>query len=416
MHPTSLPSGTRSLLITLTLVGLNLPAPAHDWPQWRGPDRDGRSRETNLLRKWPAEGPPLAWKVRNTGEGFSSLSIANGIIYTLGDLRDGCHVIALKEADGSPAWKTRTGESGGHRGYPGPRSTPTVDDGQIFALDQHSNLVCLNTGNGEKVWSVNLQDDFGGKMMSGWRWSESPLVDGESVICTPGGSKGTVLALSRKTGKKLWQTSEWTDPAGYSSVIIATIHGVRQYVQLTGQSVAGIDPKSGKVLWRADRPGKTAVITTPVIRENIVWVTSAYGVGCNAFRIDRKDGEWSTEEIYASRKFSNHHGGAIELKGHVFGSSGGNFACMDIKSGELSYRERSVGKGSTVYADGHFYLRSENGPMSLIEISTEKLKEVSSFEQPGRSEKKAWPHPVIANGKLYLRDQDLLLCYDISAK
>ncbi|MDP7495290.1 MAG: PQQ-binding-like beta-propeller repeat protein, partial [Roseibacillus sp.] len=163
MHPTSLPSGTRSLLITLTLVGLNLPAPAHDWPQWRGPDRDGRSRETNLLRKWPAEGPPLAWKVRNTGEGFSSLSIANGIIYTLGDLRDGCHVIALKEADGSPAWKTRTGESGGHRGYPGPRSTPTVDDGQIFALDQHSNLVCLNTGNGEKVWSVNLQDDFGGK-------------------------------------------------------------------------------------------------------------------------------------------------------------------------------------------------------------------------------------------------------------
>ena len=150
--------------------------------------------------------------------------------------------------------------------------------------------------------------------------------------------------------------------------------------------------------------------------ENIVWVTSAYGVGCNAFRIDRKDGEWSTEEIHSSRKFANHHGGVIELEGHVFGSSGGTFACMEIKSGELVYRERSAGKGATVYADGHFYLRSENGPVALIEASSQELKEVSSFDQPERSDKKAWPHPVIANGKLYLRDQDLLLCYDISAK
>ena len=416
MHRPCFPAGLRPLLLTLALPGLSLPASAHDWPQWRGPNRDGRSQETNLLRKWPADGPPLAWKARTAGTGFSSISVSKGTIYTLGALADGCHVIALKEADGAQIWKTRTGESGGHRGYPGPRSTPTVDGGQIFALDQHSNLVCLDATNGEKAWSVNLQDDFGGEMMSGWRWSESPLVDGESVICTPGGSKGTVLALSRKTGKKLWQTSEWTDPAGYSSVIIATIHGVRQYVQLTGKSVAGIDPKSGKVLWRAGRSGKTAVITTPVIRENIVWVTSAYGVGCNAFRIDRKDGEWSTEEIHSSRKFANHHGGVIELKGHVFGSSGGTFACMDIKSGELVYRERSAGKGATVYADGHFYLRSENGPVALIEASTEELKEVSSFEQPGRSDKKAWPHPVISNGKLYLRDQELLLCYDISAK
>ncbi|MFP6883737.1 MAG: PQQ-binding-like beta-propeller repeat protein, partial [Roseibacillus sp.] len=251
MRPASLPSGTRPLLLTLALVGLSLPAPAHDWPQWRGPDRDGRSQETNLLREWPAEGPPLAWKVRTAGGGFSSISIANGTIYTLGDLADGCHLIALKETDGSPVWKTKVGESGGHRGYPGPRSTPTVNGGQIFALDQHSNLVCLDAGNGDKVWSINLQDDFGGKMMSGWRWSESPLVDEESVICTPGGGKGTVLALNRKTGRKLWQTSEWTDAAGYSSVIIATINDVRQYVQLTGKSVAGIDPKSGKVLWRA---------------------------------------------------------------------------------------------------------------------------------------------------------------------
>ena len=410
------PACLSPVLLALAVPCLSLPAPAEDWPQWRGPNRDGRSGESDLLKKWPADGPPLAWKARTAGGGFSSIAVSKGIIYTLGDLTEGCHVLALKEADGSVVWKTRTGESGGHRGYPGPRSTPTVDGGQVFALDQHSNLVCLNASDGEKIWSVNLQDEFEGKMMSGWRWSESPLVDGESVICTPGGSKGSVVALSRKTGKTLWQTSEWTDPAGYSSVIIATINDVRQYVQLTGKSVVGIDPTSGKILWQAERPGKTAVITTPVVHENIVWVTSSYGVGCNAFRIEKKDGKWSAEEIHSSRKFANHHGGVIELKGHVFGSSGGTFACMNIKSGELIYRERSAGKGATVYADGHFYLRSENGPVALIEASSKELKEVSSFEQPERSDKKAWPHPVIANGKLYLRDQDLLLCYDLSVK
>lgn len=400
----------------LTVGGLSLPATAEDWPQWRGPGRDGRSLETDLLEKWPEGGPPLAWKARTAGAGFSSISVAKNLIYTLGDLPDGCHVIALKEADGSLVWKTRTGEAGGHRGYPGPRSTPTVDGGEVFALDQHSNLTCLNAANGKKAWTVNLQDDFDGKMMSGWRWSESPLVDGESVVCTPGGVNGTVVALNRKTGRKLWQTSEWTDPTGYSSIIIASIHGTRQYVQLTGKSLAGIDPQSGKILWKAERVGKTAVITTPVVHENIVWVTSSYGVGCHAFEITKNGGKWSAAEIHSSRKFANHHGGVIELDGHVFGSTGGSFACMNIRTGELIYRERSAGKGATTFADGHFYLRSENGPVALIKASAKELKEISSFDQPERSEKKSWAHPVVANGKLYLRDQDLLLCYDISVK
>lgn len=417
MTTSLLPASTRSVGLGVLLAGLLAPcALASDWPQWRGPNRDGRSGETGLLEKWPENGPPLAWKVRGLGAGFSSLSVANGRIISLGDLADGCHVIALKEADGSPAWKTKVGEAGGHGGYPGPRSTPTVDGGQVFALDQHSHLVCLDAATGAKVWTVNLEKEFGGRMMSGWRWSESPLVDGETVVCTPGGKDGTLLALDRKTGKKRWQTTDWTDPAGYSSVIVATIDGVRQYVQLTGQSVAGVDPETGKVLWKADRPGKTAVIATPVVDGNVVFVTSSYGVGCNGFQVKRNGNDWSAEEIYASTKFANHHGGVISLGGHVYGSSGGNFACMDIKSGELAYRNRSAGKGATVYADGHFYLRAEHGPVALIEASSDELKEVSRFEQPERSDRQAWPHPVVANGKLYLRDQDLLLCYDIAAK
>lgn len=386
---------------------------ADDWAGWRGPNRDAKSQETGLMKQWPDDGPPLAWKIEGIGIGYSSVSIAGGKIYTLGDLEDGNYLIALNESDGSPAWRTKIGEAGGHKNYKGPRSTPTVDGNQVFALNQHSDLACLDVKSGELIWSVNLVENFGGKMMSGWKYSESPLVDGDQLICTPGGNQGTLLALDRKTGNKLWQTEDWTDTAGYSSVIIATIGGVRQYVQLTGRSVAGVDPENGDILWKADREGKTAVIATPVVDNDIVFVTSSYGIGCNAFKITNRNGTWDTEELYANEEIANHHGGVVLLDGHVFGSSGGTFRCLDLESGELDFKDRSVGKGATVYADGHLYLRSENGGVALIEATTEGLKEKSRFDQPFRSSNKAWPHPVIANGKLYLRDQDILLCYDV---
>lgn len=393
-----------------------VPCAAGDWPQWRGPDRDAKSEESGLLKEWPAEGPPLAWKARGVGGGFSSIAVAKGTIYTLGDLEDGSYVIALKESDGSPMWKARIGEAGGHRNYPGPRSTPTVDGGRLFALNQHSDLACLDAASGKRIWSVNLMEDFGGKMMSGWRYSESPLVDGDRVVCTPGGRDGTLLALDRESGRKLWQTSDWADPAGYSSVIIATIDGTRQYIQLTGKSLAGIEPATGRILWRADRAGKTAVISTPVVDGNAVFVTSAYGIGCNAFRVGKKGGAWKAEEMYANKEVSNHHGGVILLDGHVYGSSAATFRCLEVASGKLAWMGRSAGKGSTVYADGRFYLRGESGPVALIEATPEELREKGRFEQPERSDKRAWPHPVVANGKLYLRDQDLLLCYDVREK
>lgn len=403
-------------LPTFLILILSAAAWGDDWSQWRGPNRDAKSKETGLLDEWPADGPPLAWKARGVGFGFSSLSIANGKIFTLGDLDDGSYAIALNEVDGALCWKTKLGEAGGHRKYPGARSTPTVDGGQVFALNQHADLVCLDAESGREIWSVNLVKDFGGKMMSGWKYSESPLVDGDRLICTPGGKDGTLLALQRNNGKKLWQTSDWTDPAGYSSVVIATIDGTRQYIQLTGRSVAGIDPNSGKLLWQAEREGRTAVVATPVVADDIVFVTSSYGVGCNAFRVGRDGGQWTAEELYANREIANHHGGVVLLDGHIYGSSGGTFRCLDLKNGELAYNERSAGKGATVYADGHLYLRGEAGPVALIEATPDGLREKSRFDQPDRSDKKAWSHPVVANGKLYLRDQDLLLCYDVSKK
>ena len=401
------------LVLSFVTIEFNFTAKAGDWPQWRGSDRDGISKEKGLLEKWPEGGPALSWKATGLGVGFSSVAVSKGVIYTLGDLADGSCVIALSEKDGSVIWKSRIGDAGGHKGYPGTRSTPTVDGGQVFALNQHSDIACVDAVSGKLLWKKNLVTDFGGKMMSGWKYSESPLVDEDRVICTPGGKNGTLVALSRKTGVKLWQTSEWTDSAGYSSVVIATIHGVRQYIQLTGASVAGVDPETGKVLWKAERPGKTAVITTPVIDGDVVFVTSGYGVGCNGFRITKEGTDWSTQEIYANTNLANHHGGVVLIDGHVYGSTGGTFRCVAIKSGEELFKERSVGKGSTLYAGGRFILRSEKGPVALIEATPEGMKEISQFEQPDRSGSRAWPHPVVANGKLYLRDQDILLSYDV---
>ena len=391
-------------------------AQAEDWPQWRGSERDGISREKGLLQAWPEGGPKLAWKTQGLGVGYSSVSVTGGKIYTLGDLDDGSYAIAIKESDGSPVWKTQIGEAGGHRGYPGTRATPTVQDGKVFVLNQFSDLACLDAETGKLIWKKNLVSDFGGKMMSGWKYSESPLVDGGKVVVTPGGRNGTLLALDSKTGNKIWQTEEWQDTAGYSSVIIATIHGTRQYIQLTGKSVAGIDPDSGKVLWKGDRPGKTAVVPTPVVKDDIVFVTSAYGVGCNGFRISKEGESWSAEELYANKSIANHHGGVILVDGHVYGSSGGTFRSVNIETGDLNFTERSAGKGATVYADGRYYLRAENGPVALLEATPEGLKEHGRFNQPDRSKHKAWPHPVVSNGKLYLRDQDLLLAYEVSAK
>ena len=414
---------TLTLSITATL--------ADDWPQWRGPNRDAICKEKNLLTEWPAEGPPIAWRVNEAGSGFSSVAVANGIVYTLGDfeeghrafkgatipLNEGSHVIAFSEKNGDGLWVARIGDAGGHRKYPGTRGTPTVDGGQVFVLNQHGDVACLDAKGGRMKWVKNIVSEFGGKMMSGWKYSESPLVDDERVVVTPGGAKGTMLALNRDTGEKIWQTSEWTDPAGYSSIIIATIHGTRQYVQLTGKSIAGVDPASGKLLWKADRLGKTAVIPTPVVKDDIVFVTSGYGIGCNGFRVAKDGDQWSAEEIYANTEIANHHGGVVLVDGHVYGATGSTFRCVDIKDGESAFRERSVGKGSTLFIGGsRFILRSEGGPVALIEASPDGMKEISKFEQPDRSEHRAWPHPVVANGKLYLRDQDLLLCYDLGAK
>jgi len=404
-------------LTTLILLSTLFSISAADWPQWRGPNRDGISAETGLLKKWPDGGPPLKWKAINLGGGYTAPAVAAGRIIGTGYRGEMEIVWALDEKTGKELWSTEIASANREIDYgEGPRATPAIDGDRVYTLGAGGNLVCLDAKTGKISWKHDLPKDFGGKMMSDWGYSESPLVDGDSVLCTPGGSKGTVVALNKTNGKLIWQSSELTDSAAYTSLVPCNLGGRKQYVTLTGDSIAGIDAKTGKVLWQTDRRGKTAVVPTPVMSGNYIWVSSGYGVGSHLFEIQENGGVFKAEEVYASRKLKNDHGGAIRVGDHVYAASGPVFVCMELKTGDVTWKERSVGNCSLTYADGHLYLRGERGPLALIQPNPEEYIEKSRFVQPHRSDKKSWAHPVIANGQLLLRDQDMLLSFDVRAK
>ena len=389
---------------------------ADPWPQWRGIHRDGKSAETGLLKEWPAEGPPLVWKIDTLGEGYSTPSVVGGKIFGVGYRGADEFAWALNEKNGLTIWETRISPAAREDiGYAhGPRSTPTVDGKDVFTLGAGGHLTCLDAASGSVRWQTNLKEDFGGEMMSRWGYSESVLVDGNQVICTPGGEKGAVVCLNRQTGRPMWRTRQLRDAAAYTSILKTTIHGIDQYISLTGKTLAGIDPSTGKLLWKIERKGKTAVIPTPICRGNQIFVTSAYNIGCNLFEIERKNGQFFAKENYANNAVENHHGGVIRIGDYLYASNGPTIVCLEMATGKVAWEERSVGKGSLTYADGHLYLRSERGPIALIEANPKEYIEKGRFEQPNRSRRRSWPHPVIANGRLLLRDLNQLFCYNLT--
>jgi outer membrane protein assembly factor BamB len=394
---------------------------SEDWPQWNGKNRDGKSADTGLLAEWPAAGPKLVWKSSGFGAGYSSIAVVGDRLYTMGDKDDSGWVIAASTDIGKVIWSTKVGKSGspGVPGYdfPGPRSTPTVDGNLIFTLDPWGELICLSAADGKEQWRKNLVKDLGGSPPT-WGFSESPLVDGEQVVVTPGGSKGALAAFNKTSGELIWQSKEFTDPAHYSSIVTAEIGGARQYIQLTPDHVVGISPKDGSVLWKASRHGNIAVIPTPLVSGNEIYVTSGYGAGCNLFKVTSADGKFSAEQVYANHVMVNHHGGVVEVGDFIYGySEGKGLTCQTAKTGEAAWAEKEkIKKGAVIAADGKLYCREEDtGTMVLVDAAPGAYTEKGRFQQPDRTSEKAWSHPVIANGKLYLRDQDLLLCYDLKA-
>jgi outer membrane protein assembly factor BamB len=404
-------------IVTCCLAAANVRA--EDWPQWRGPNHDGKSADTGLLNEWPAGGPKLAWKVTGLGKGYSNMSVAAGRLFTMGDKDGAGYVMALNAADGKILWATKVGAAGSPAmaqwDYPGPRCTPTISGDLAFALDAWGEMICVAVADGKEQWRKNFGKDFGGKPPT-WGYSESPLVDGDQVVVTPGGAKGAMVAMDKETGRVLWQSKDFTDDAHYSSIVPADIGGTRQYVQLTAASVVGISAKDGSVLWKASRKGSVAVIPTPIVDGNLIYVTSGYNAGCNLFKATANAGKFSAEQVYANKFMGNHHGGVVKVGDCLYGySDSKGLACQNFQTGEIAWAEKDkIKKCCVSYADGALYCREEEtGTVILLDASPAGYKEKGRFTQPDRVKEMAWPHPTIANGRLYLRDQDVLLCYEV---
>lgn len=564
---------TIALAISVAAFAPNVRCGQFDWPQWQGPDRTARSKETGLLKEWPKDGPPLAWKIKGLGGGDSAPSVAAGRIYGMSNRGSDEFVWALSEKDGKEIWAVRIAPahvSSWPQSKEGPSATPTVDGDRLYVMGLAGNVVCLQAADGKVVWQRNLTADFGGRNPM-WNFRESPLVDGEKVICTPGGVETTIVALNKLNGETIWKSlvpdraagdgagpgrgfggggpsamqtdlvlstldkdgnkeisadelaaapvalsildknqdgkisEDEVSPqradgggqanrprlrrgpgmmrmmkansaldadgsgtieeaeiknavaalqkldenrdgklteeeagrksmgpqntgAAYSSAIAIDLGGQRQYVQFLAATVAGFAAADGKLLWRYDKPanGMRINISTPIYQDGQVFAASAYGAGGGLARLTANaNGEPAAEEVWFSKSMENHHGGVILHDGALFGANGGNgggyLACLDFKTGEVLWNERDqdkrrVTKGSVAFADNRIYYRTEEGPIVLIEPSRKEYLERGRFDQPERTDKLAWAHPVIANGKLYIRDQDTLFCYDVKAK
>ncbi len=385
-----------------------------DWPQWRGPDRTGVSKETGLQKSWPAGGPKRIWLYENAGEGYSGPAIVGGKLFTMG-VRDGNECLLVLDANtGKELWFAKIGPifSEGHGN--GPRGTPTVDGDRVYAMGSHGNLVCASIGDGKIIWQQSLSD-LGGRVPH-WAYAESVLVDGDQVICTPGGSKGALAALEKKTGKLLWQSAEFKEPAHYSSVIAADLNGVRQYIQRTEKVIASVASKDGKLLWTSPFPGRTAVVPTPIYRDGYVYVTAGYGAGCKLVKIGPSN---EVTDVYENKVMKNHHGGVVLVGDYIYGHADAGWTCQNFKTGEEVWNHRGFGKGAIAYADGMLYCQDESsGTIALIEASPKAWQERGRFKLDPQSKIRSsggrvWTHPVISNGKLYLRDQELIYCYDI---
>jgi outer membrane protein assembly factor BamB len=396
---------------------------AHEWPAWRGPERNAIADESQLLERWPESGPPLLWKTDGLGGGYSSVVIAQGRIYTMGLRGNAAHVICLELDGGQEIWSARVG--------PGePNCTPTFDDGRVYGLGAEGDLVCVDAQTGRETWRKNFKQDFGGQLMSGWGYSESPLVDGDRLICTPGGKQALLAALDKRTGQTIWTTPAsglgrlGVDGAAYASPVMSEACGVRQYVQVTGRGVVSAAADDGRLLWSYNRiANDTANIPTPLVDGDHVFCSTGYGTGAALLQVVRQGRQLDVREVYflPAQTMQNHHGGMVLLDGYIYCGHGHNQGfplCVELKTGKVAWHGgRGPGKGSAAVlcADGQLYFRYEDGVMALIEARPDRYVLNGEFRIASNNGK-SWPHPVIVDGLLYLRDQGTMLCYDLRAK
>ncbi len=389
---------------------------AADWPQWQGPDRTRISKETGLLKEWPAGGPKVIWTANDLGSGYGSMAVAGNRVFLQGARGASSMVIALNRADGKEVWSKALGpvetKMRSDRGA-GPRGTPTVDGDRLYVLTENGDLACLKT-DGTAVWQINILKDFGGPQLQ-WLISESPLIDGPHLVVTPGGPGAGMVKLDKMTGKTVWTAKELSDAAAYSSITVADVQGVRTYMTFTASAGIGVRASDGKLMFRYEQAAnRTANVATPVYANNKVFFTSAYGTGGGLVDLTVQNGEVAATEVYFTREMKNHHGGVVLVDGYLYGFNDLILTCLEFATGKMMWRDRSVGKGSVTYADGRLYIQSETNMVGLAEATPSGYSEKGRFEIPDKG-MPSWAHPVISDGRLYVRNQDTLLVYDIKA-
>lgn len=421
--------------LCLCVLALSVAGPAgvvastSDWPQWRGPGRDGTSSERGLLKQWPAGGPKLLWQVNDIGDGYSTPVAVGSRVYLMSNRgMENEFVQALSAQEGKPIWTTRVGNVGNpdmSPPYAKARSTPTVDGDFLYALGSDGDLVCIETGSGKIRWQKNLRKEFGGQPGQ-WAYAESPLVDGDVVVVTPGGAEATIVALNKKTGATVWKSAvPGGDPAGYASAIVVQGGGRKQYVQLLSQGLVGVDAKTGKLLWLYKEAAKgPAQYFTPVARGEYVY-GGALGVGGGLVRLKPDGGGVAAEQVYFERGLPNGIGGAVLVGDHLYGADmpAEEFVAVEFATGKVKWREKNFGWSSAAYADGRLYLHHLNGDVGLVEATPAGYREKGRFTPPNQPKHKqagtypemAFAYPVIANGRLYIRDLGTLWAYDIKA-
>ena len=412
------PSRVRSTVLAAAAAVLSLSAVVSnraldDWPQWRGPKRDGVSAEKGLLKDWPARGPALAWQVGGAGDGYSSFAVVGGRFYTLGARGGAEYVMAFDAATGRKVWEVVHGARFGNDRGDGPRATPTVEGDRLYAYGASGDIAALELATGKVIWQKNVVRDFGGSNIQ-WGLSESPLVLNDRILINAGGRGASIIALNKANGSLLWKSE--SDEAGYSSPVLLELAGRQQAIFFTGQRALGIDVRTGNVLWSyAQVANNTANVATPIVRGNRVFLSSDYGTGAALLELTPKGDALAARQVYFTREMRNHHASSVLVGDYLYGFSSAILTAMRFDTGEVAWRDRSVGKGSVIYADDRLYLYSETGVVGLAEASATGYREHGRFQiQSGNLP--TWSHPVVSGGKLFIRDQDRIYAYNVSAK
>jgi outer membrane protein assembly factor BamB len=385
-----------------------------DWFQWRGPNRDGVSAETGLLQDWPKGGPPVAWRIAGAGNGYSSFSASGGRLYTLGARSGNEYVIALDRASGKKVWEYLNGRRFENDRGDGPRSTPTIDGDRLYVFGGSGDLTCLDLASGRKIWSINIVSKFGG-VNPYWGYSESPLIVGDRILVNAGGRRASIVAVSKADGSTLWQ--QHSDGAAYSSPMLMKTGSLNQVIFFTESHTMAVDPRDGRLLWSYNKANNgTANIATPIVRGTRVFVSSDYGTGGALLEVRAAGNLATANEIYFTREMRNHHASSVLVGDHLYGFSSSILTALKFDTGQMAWRDRSVGKGSLIYADNRLYLYSEDGVIGLAEANPAAYREHGRFSLAQQSGLPTWSHPIISGGLLVIRDQDTVYSYDIRAK